>query len=169
MQIAETARLRIRWFDANDAEFIFELLNDPAWIEYIGDKGVHTRDDARRYIDKGPLAMYERHGFGLYAVESKETGEPIGMCGLIRRDGLEDVDLGFAFLPQFRRAGYAFESASAVMAYGKAMLGLRRLVAIVSQGNHASRRLLGKLGFRLERMVALRPDDELLELHAVAI
>jgi [ribosomal protein S5]-alanine N-acetyltransferase len=169
LQIAETARLRVRWFDANDAQFIFELLNDPAWIEYIGDKGVHTRDDARRYIDKGPLAMYERHGFGLYAVESKETGEPIGMCGLIRRDGLEDVDLGFAFLPQFRGAGYAFESASAVMAYGKATLGLRRIVAIVSQGNHASSRLLGKLGFRLERMVALRPDDALLELYAVAI
>jgi len=88
---------------------------------------------------------------------------------LIRRDGLEDVDLGFAFLPQFRGAGYAFESASAVMAYGKATLGLRRIVAIVSQGNHASSRLLGKLGFRLERMVALRPDDALLELYAVAI
>lgn len=165
----ETDRLVIRAFVANDAGFIVELLNDPAWIEYIGDKGVRTRDDACRYIERGPVAMYKRYGFGLYAVDSKETGEPIGMCGLIRRDGLDDVDLGFAFLPQFRGAGYAFESAVAVMSYGKATLGLQRVVAIVSQGNRASGKLLGKLGFRFERMVALRPNDELLELYAVAI
>ncbi len=167
VQVAETERLYVRRFSAADAAFIFGLLNDPSWIRYIGDKGIGTLDDARRYLRDGPLAMYERVGFGLYAVELKDGREPIGMCGLIKRDALADVDLGFAFLPDFRRCGYALEAASAVLSYGRENLGLRRIVAILTRDNDRSAGLLRKLGFRIERTVKLPPGDEELDLYAI--
>lgn len=164
--IGETARLRIRPLEMRDAGFIHELVNDPDWIRNIGNKNVRTLDDARRYLENGPLAMYARVGFGLFAVEVKATGECAGICGLIKREGLDDVDLGFAFLPRFRGAGYAFEASSAVIADGSERLGVQRVVAIVSPGNAASTRLLGKLGFHFERNVDFHGES--LELHAIA-
>jgi RimJ/RimL family protein N-acetyltransferase len=160
--------LRIRWLNTGDSAFILELVNEPAWIQYIGEKGVKTLQDALRYIEDGPVAMYKRVGFGLYMVELKESGEPIGICGLIKRETLKDVDLGFAFLPRFWRKGYAFESAAAVMRFGKKVLGLRRIVAILSQDNHRSSQLLEKLGFCFEGTVKLQPDDDDLKLYAIA-
>jgi RimJ/RimL family protein N-acetyltransferase len=156
----------LRALTTGDAAFIRELVNDPDWIRNIGDKGVRTLDDARRYLESGPIAMVERRGFGLFAVELKASGECAGICGLIRREGFDDVDLGFAFLPRFRRAGYALEASSAVLADGRERLGLRRVVAIVSPGNEPSVQLLAKLGFRFERIVAFRGES--LELYAVA-
>ncbi len=168
MDIAETARLRIRRFDAGDGAFVFRLVNEPSWIRYIGDKQVRSVEEARRYLERGPLAMYERFGFGLYAVELRETREPIGMCGLIRRDALPDVDLGFAFLPEHCGCGYAFEAATAVVAHGRTAFGLRRVVAILSPDNVRSRRLLVRLGFRFERTVRLSPEADELDLYAAA-
>jgi len=168
MTVTQTERLLLRWLDARDSAFIFELVNEPSWLRYIGDKGVKTLQDAQRYIEEGPIEMYQRLGFGLYAVELKENGAPIGICGLIKRDALVDVDLGFAFLPRFWTRGYALESASAVMSYGRSALGLSRIVAIVSQDNHRSARLLNKLGFRLESSVSLQPDGDELKLYAAA-
>ena len=165
-EVAETERLRVRRLEVGDAAFIFSLLNDRSWIRYIGDKGIRTTDDARRYLEQGPLAMYERVGFGLYAVELKDGRDPIGMCGLIKRASLGDVDLGFAFLPDFRRRGYAFEAASAVLAHGRTALGLRRIVAILTRDNDRSARLLAKLGFHFEHTVKLSPGDEELDLYA---
>jgi len=164
--IARTARLRLRRLDTGDAAFMFELVNDRSWIDNIGERSVRTLNDARRYIEDTAIAMYERLGFGLYAVDLGETGETIGICGLVKREGLDDVDLGFAFLPRFWGAGYALEASGAVLAHATEALGCRRIVAIVSPHNGRSIRLLGKLGFRFERMVALKPDAELLELHA---
>ena len=126
MKVLETGRLVLRWLTADDAAFIFRLVNDPTWIRYIGDKGVRTLEDAQRYIEEGPGEMYSRLGHGLYLVEIKGSGEPAGICGLIRRESLKDVDLGFAFLPEFRGRGYAFESASAVMIHEARALGLSR-------------------------------------------
>lgn len=160
MKVLETDRLSLRWLRADDAEFILELLNDPSFLRFIGDKGVRTLADARDYILNGPVEMYARLGFGLYLTELKEGGVPIGVCGLIKRDGLDDVDIGFALLPRFWSKGYAYEAASAVMAYGKDALGLERIVAITSPDNHASGRLLEKLGLRFERMVRLSEDAE---------
>ena len=140
---------------ADDADFILELLNEPSFLRYIGDKGVRTREDACRYIWTGPMASYERFGFGLYRVELKDGGEPIGICGLLKRESLEDVDLGFAFLPRFWSKGFAFESASAVLAHGRQTWGLKRVLAITSPDNEASIRLLAKLGFRFERTARL--------------
>ncbi len=169
MDVTTTERLRIRRLDAGDGEFIFRLLNEPSWIRYIGDKGIRSSADALCYLESGPLAMYARVGFGLYAVELKATREPIGMCGLIKRDALPDVDLGFAFLPSHWRSGYAFEAAAAVMDHGRKDFGLARIVAILAQDNERSRRLLVKLGFRFERTVTLPPQDEVLDLYAAAL
>ena len=158
MKVLETDQLILRWLSTDDAEFILELLNEPSFIRFIGDKGVRTLEDARDYILNGPVDMYNRLGFGLYLTELKGDGVPIGICGLIKRDALEDVDIGFAFLPRFWAKGYAYESASAVMAYGKDVLGLNRIVAITSPDNHASAKLLEKLGLRFERMIHLSKD-----------
>lgn len=168
-EVAATERLRIRRLDAGDVAFLVRLVNEPAWIRYIGDKHVRSVEDARRYLEQGPLAMYGRFGFGLYAVELRETRAPIGMCGLIRRDALPDVDLGFAFLPEHWRSGYAFEAATAVMAHGRTAFGLRRIVAVLSRDNDRSRRLLVRLGFRFERTVRLSPEDEELDLYAATV
>jgi RimJ/RimL family protein N-acetyltransferase len=169
MKVVETERLILRRLTVEDGEFILELLNDPSWLRFIGDKGIRTVDEARDYILKSLVAMYERLGFGLYLTELKGEGVPIGICGLIKRDSLEDVDIGFAFLPKFRRKGYAYESASAVMAYGKRTFGLHRIVAITSPDNDGSARLLEKLGFNFERMVKLSDDGSEVKLFAAEV
>ena len=150
MNVCETERLILRWLSADDAAFILELVNDPGWLRFIGDRGVRTLEDARGYILNGPVAMYHREGFGLYLVELKHSATPIGMCGLIKRPSLEDVDIGFAFLPAFCGQGYAYESASATMAYAQDTLGLQRVVAIVNPDNQRSIGLLTKLGMSFE-------------------
>ena len=149
----------------DDAEFIVELLNDAAFLRFIGDKGVRTTDDARRYILTGPIESYERHGFGLWLVELKGSETPIGMCGLLQRDTLSDVDIGFAFLPSYRSRGYALESAAAVMDYGRRVLGLKRIVAIANEDNAGSIRVLEKIGMSFDRMIRLaegQPEIRLL-------
>jgi RimJ/RimL family protein N-acetyltransferase len=166
--VLETERLRLRELTAEDAPFILELLNDPDFIRYIADRGVRTEAQAREYIAKGPAASYAANGFGLLLVQLKHEGTPIGVCGLIRREGLEDVDVGFAFLPAYRVKGYAHEAARAVLAHGREALGLGRIVAIVSPDNERSIRLLEKLGMRFEQMVTLPGDDEEIRLYALA-
>ena len=168
MLVLQTERLSLRWLHAGDAAFILELVNEPSWLRYIGDRGVATLEDAENYIRNGPVEMYRRLGFGLYLVELKEAGQPLGICGLIKREALEDVDLGFAFLPRYWGRGYAFESAAAVVGHGKLVFGLSRIVAITSQDNDPSAKVLAMLGFRLERMLRLDPDGEELKLYAVA-
>jgi RimJ/RimL family protein N-acetyltransferase len=166
LKVLETDRLNLRWLSTDDAEFILEILNEPSFLRFIGDKGVRTLDDARDYILNGPVDMYNRLGFGLYLTELKDGGVPIGICGLLKRDGLEDPDIGFAFLPKFWARGYAYESAAAVMAYGKTVLGLNRIVAITSPDNYASGRLLEKLGLRFERIIHLLNDASEVRLFA---
>ena len=166
MKVLETERLILRWLTVDDGEFILELLNDPSWLRFIGNSGVKTLDDARDYILKRLVAMYERLGFGLYLTELKDGGVPIGICGLIKRDSLKDVDIGFAFLPKFRGRGYAHEAAFAVMEYGKRTFGFNRMVAITSPDNYDSAKLLEKLGFNFERMVKLSDDSEEVSLFS---
>lgn len=155
MSILETERLSIRELTVDDAAFILELLNEPAFIKNIADRGVRTEADAVRYITDGPMASYAQHGFGLYAVELKATGEPIGMCGLLRRDYWDEIDIGFAFLERFWSKGYAYESAAAMMDYGRDVLGLKRIVAITSPDNQGSINVLQKIGLRFEKMIIL--------------
>ena len=169
MKVLETERLVLRWLTVDDAEFILELVNEPSWLQFIGDKGVRTLEDAREYILRGPIEMYGRMGFGLYLTELKEGGIPIGICGLIKRESLEDVDIGFAFLPRFWGHGYAREAASAVMTCGEREFGLNRIVAVTSPGNHSSIKLLEKIGFTFEQMVRLSADAPEINLFARSI
>ena len=153
MIVCETPRLRLRHLAPTDAAFILELLNEPDFIRNIGDREVRTLRDAQHYINTGPIASYVRHGFGLYLVETREDAASIGMCGLLKRDYLEDVDVGFALHAAFRGRGYAVEAASAVMRYGREALGLGRIVAITSADNQASIKVLRQLGLEFERMI----------------
>lgn len=163
-----TARLAIRPLTLADAAFIVALLNDPGWLRYIGDKAVRNQDDARRYLASGPLAMYARHGIGLCAVARLADGATLGMCGLIRREGFGDVDIGFAFLPEGRGQGLAVESARAVLEHGFTALGLERIVAIVDPDNAASQRVLSAIGMRREGTTRLPNDDLELALWSVS-
>jgi RimJ/RimL family protein N-acetyltransferase len=164
--VLRTPRLNLRKMNEDDAPFIIELLNDAAFLRYIGDKGVRTVEDARKYLQTGPIDSYQRHGFGLYLVESRESGERLGMCGLLKRETLADVDIGFALLPQHRSKGYTLESAAAVMRHARTVLGLKRIVAITSQDNDASGHVLERIGFRFERLVRMPHDEAELKLFA---
>lgn len=149
-----------------DAEFILELLNDPSWLRFIGDRGVRTLEDAKAYIQQGPVAMYERLGFGFCLVQSNESGRPYGICGLTQRDYLDTPDLGFAFLPQYCGKGIAYEAAAAVLSDAKNELKLKRVLATTHPDNRDSQKLLAKLGFGFERVIR-RPDgDHDLNLYA---
>lgn len=169
MVVCETDRLRLRHLALGDAPFIVALLNDPDWLRYIGDRGVRTAEQAVAYIQSGPLRSYAERGFGLYLTERKTDGLAIGLCGLIQRDFLADVDLGYAFLPGFRGAGYAFEAAAAVLRYAEATLKLPRVVAITALDNERSARLLQKLGFRFERLIPYPDEDKPVRLFGCAL
>jgi [ribosomal protein S5]-alanine N-acetyltransferase len=151
MIVCETERLRLRHLLDSDAAFILALLNEPDFIRNIGDREVRTLEDARRYIQHGPMVSYSQHGFGLFLVELRESGAPIGICGLLKRDYLDDVDVGFALLESCRGKGYALEAAQAAMRHGQEDLGISRIVAITAPDNDASMKVLRKLGLEFER------------------
>jgi RimJ/RimL family protein N-acetyltransferase len=166
MPVLESDRLTLRRITPDDAEFMLALLNEPSFHQYIGDRGVRTLEDAARYIANGPMASYEKFGFGLWLVVSKATGEAMGICGLLKRETLDHPDIGFAFRPAFWGQGYALESASAVLAHGREAHGMGRIDAIVQPDNARSIRLLEKLAFRHESRVRLTPEGEELLLMA---
>lgn len=167
VNILDTERLCLRRLRADDADFMVELLNEPAFLENIGDRSVRNTADGCRYILAGPVASYERFGFGLYLVALKETGAPIGICGLLKRESMQDIEIGFAFLERFWAKGYAYESASAVMDYARTSLGLKRIAATTAPGNRGSIRVLEKLGLRFERTIRLPGKEEETSLYAV--
>lgn len=146
MRILETDRLILDEFTPADAPFILELLTDPSFVDNIGDRGLKSLDDARTYIENGPKVAYATFGFHMWRVTEKASGEACGMCGLIKREGLDDVDVGYAFLPRFWGRGYAVEAAAACLEWGRREKGLARIVAIIKPGNAASAKVLGKLG-----------------------
>lgn len=153
MQIVETDRLILREIDsAIDAEFIFELLNTPKFLKYIGDRGVRSVEQASDFIEKRYRQSYRDHGYGLYTVEQKSDNIPVGVCGFVKRDHFEFPDVGFAFLPEFEGHGYGFESANAVLDFGHNKLDFSKVMAITSQDNHVSVKLLTKLGFNFDRI-----------------
>ena len=164
MPIFETKRLVLSQLTLRDAPFILELVNDPSWIRFIGDKNVRTLKAAKEYIKNGPQKSYAQLGFGLYAVKLKRSGKAISMCGLLRRDTLDDADIGFALLPKYTGKGYAFESAEAVLKHAHAVLSTKRILAITSIGNSSSVKLLERLGFHLLKRVRLTPGSEELNL-----
>lgn len=166
MIVLETDRLVLRQLSIEDARFILKLLNEPSFLRYIGDKKVRDIDGAQQYILNGPIKSYQENGFGLYLVELKETGASTGICGLLKRDELPDVDIGFAFLPEFWNRGLASEAAAAVLRYGHETLELKRIVAITNPDNDASINLLQRLGFTFERLIKMAKDGDEVKLFA---
>jgi RimJ/RimL family protein N-acetyltransferase len=154
----ETPRLTLRRLNFDDAPFLVRLLNEPSFLENIGDRGVRNIEDAHRYLRDGPMAMYDRYGFGLWHTARKD-GVPVGMCGLLKRDILPDVDVGYAFFPEFWGQGYALEAAAATVRHGAQKFGLTRVVGVVSEGNAGSIRVLEKLGMSFERMFSMREGE----------
>jgi RimJ/RimL family protein N-acetyltransferase len=166
MKVLDTERLSLRWLSLEDAPFILELLNEPSFIQNIADRGVRTIQDAENYLLNGPMKMYQTYGFGLFLVELKETKAAVGICGLIQRENLPDVDIGFAFLPKYWSNGLAFESALGVLNLGRQTFGFGRIVAIVNPNNLASIKLLEKLGLKFETHIKLTQESPEVKLFA---
>ena len=166
MKILETERTILREIVESDAEFILDLLNQASFIKYIGDRNVRTVDEARNYIESRFTESYKKFGFGMWAVVLKETNALAGICGFVKRDSLPEADIGFAFLPQFERKGYAFESASAAMRYGADVLKLPCVLAITSKDNASSQKLLERVGLKFERLISIPGDAEELKLFS---
>lgn len=164
-----TSRLQIRWLDLDDAEFVYNLVNDPDWLRFIGDKSVRNLDDARAYLENGPLRMYRDFGFGLNRVALRDSDEAIGLCGILQRDNLPCPDLGFALLKQYRRQGYALEAAASVLEHAAGELGHERLCAIVTAENRASASLLKRLGFHYDSCTRDETDASELDFYLLEL
>lgn len=164
--ILETERLRLREFSLKDKEFIVELLNSPGWLQFIGDRNVKTAEQARNYLENGPMKSYRENGYGLYMVEKKDDNQGIGMCGILNRDTLDHPDIGFAFLPAYNGKGYAYEIASATLTYATHQLNLPTIAAITAPGNARSIRLLEKIGLRFSKTITLPNSTEELRLYS---
>lgn len=163
MQIT-TNRLLIRKLTLDDAEFIFELLNQNSWKKYIGNKNIKTIEDAKQYLIDNPLKMYETHGFGLWCVTKLYSKQPLGVAGIIKRDTLPLIDIGFAFLDRFAGHGYAYEACESILKYTQAQFHSEQILAIVKPENSKSIKLLDKLGFIFKEQVHLNPADDQLNL-----
>lgn len=165
----ETERLFLRRVTLDDADLMLAVWNDPAFVRNVGDRGVRTTEEAHEAMQAGALKLYEDYGYGPYSMELKSDGSKIGICGLFRRENLEDPDIGFAVLPDFCSKGYAGEAAFAVLAHARDDLGIRKLVAIVSPGNGPSIGLIEKLGLAFERMITMPGDDEAISLYSATL
>ncbi|WP_046744773.1 GNAT family N-acetyltransferase [Kordia zhangzhouensis] len=160
--ILETKRLLLREFTVNDAEFILELVNTPLWLEFIGDKNIRNKENAIDYIENRLQKSYINNGYGLWLMQLKVDATPIGMCGLLNRESLEDIDIGFALLPEHERKGYTYEAAKATLTYAEKVLQIPKVVAITNTNNIASIRLLNKLGLQFDQELLLSEDDPVL-------
>ena len=170
MIVTQTERLTLRRLSPErDEQFMLEVLNDPSFLRFIGDRGVRTLEQSRAYMLKGPVDSYERLGYGMYLTELNDGHVPIGLCGLVKRDYLEEADIGFAFLPAFWSKGYAFEAASAVIRHARDQVRLPRLLAIASQDNVASIAMLRKLGFEFERLILVPGESVEINLFSMGL
>ena len=163
--VIETDRLILRKFISDDFPLIYKLLNSPGWLKYIGQRGIKGEDDARGYIENLIIPGYEKHGFGFYLMLRKDDGTHMGMCGLVKRDTLDDIDIGFAILPEYEGKGYTTEAAIATMEFAKNEIGLKKIAAITVPYNTGSIRILEKLGMKLEKMINIPNDPEELMLY----
>ena len=167
MKILDIERLTLRTIAPDDAAFYYELVNDPTWLAHIGDKGIRSVEGARRAIIDGPCLMQQTYGHSLYVMERKSDGAPLGLCGLIKRDSLPDVDIGYAIRPAYFGQGYTHEAARAVVDYARVQLRLKRLLGITAPGNNSSIQLLGKLGFGFVENKPLPPDGRSTNIYCL--
>ena len=167
MEILETERLLLRPLTLDDSDFILELLNTEGWIKYIGDRNIKTNEQARNYLENGPLKRYQTNGFGLSLVQLKTSNKSIGMCGLIKRDYLDHVDIGFAFLPDYTGMGYAYEVAKRTIQYAINELQKENILAITLPENSSSIKLLEKIGFKYDKNFITEDTREELSLYSI--
>ena len=167
--IIETKRLRIRKLTLNDASFFYELVNDPDWIRFIGDRNVQTLQDAEDYLTNRIFKAYKDWGFGFYAVVNKKSDDLVGISGFVKRDELEHVDVGFAFLPKGRGQGFAYESTQALMNYGQETLNFTTVLAIANNDNERSHSLLKKLGFQFDKHIKLYEEEQEISLFNITL
>jgi len=165
----ETERLRLRWLTLDDAELMLAIWNDPAFIRHVGDRGIRTIDEARAAMAKGALQLYEKYGYGPYRMALGDADTAIGICGLFRRDNLDDPDIGYGVLPDYCGKGYGYEGSRAVMQYARSDLALERVIAIISPDNEASIGLIRKLGLRFERMYRMQEDEDEVCIYGVQL
>ena len=165
--ILETERLQLRWMTLDDAPMMFAVWNDPAFLRFVGDRGIRSLEEAEASMRDGPVHLYAEYGYGPFRVSRRDDGADMGVCGLYRRDGLDEPDIGFAFLPEFRGQGYGYEASVAVLDHARDELKLPRVTAIVSPSNDASIALLEKLGMRYDKMMRLPGDDEDVSLYVI--
>lgn len=167
--VLQTERLRLRPFALTDTAFIIDLLNSPGWLEFIGDRHVKTEEEATAYLQNGPMKSFDLYGYGLCLVERREDGVPVGMCGVFKRDNLEKPDIGFAFLPQYSGAGYAYEIASATMEHAREVLKLPEIWAITVPQNERSIKLLQKIGLRYAKTFRFPGSEQDLLLYSTEV
>jgi ribosomal-protein-alanine N-acetyltransferase len=165
--VLETERLLLRQFTSDDAQFILELVNTAGWLKFIGDRNVHSIEDAVKYLDEGPINSYKQNDFGLSCIALKNSGQSIGMCGLLRREFLPDPDLGFAILPEFQGHGYMQEVSGGYLNYIHQCLKLPAVLAITVPGNQRSISLLERLGFSFMNELHLPGEAEPVILYRV--
>ena len=162
-----TERLELRWLTLDDTPMMFAVWNDPAFVRFVADRGIRSLEQARAAVEAGPLRLYAEYGYGPFRVRRRADGMDMGICGLFRRDGLEEPDIGFAILPDFCGMGYGFEASTAVLQHAREALGLPCVTAIVSPHNDASIGLLEKLGMRYERPIRMPGDDHDVRLYRI--
>jgi len=167
--VIQTSRLWLQHAQASDAAFFYDLLNTPTWLRYIGDRGIHTQEDARKYIQHGLIRSYEQCGFGLYKMVRKEDRAPIGLCGLVKRPFLPHPDLGFALLPTCMRQGYMYEAGQATLKYAATRLAMKTLLAITALDNFPSQGLLKKLGFSYVKQLKPSPKERVMAVYEIAL
>ena len=163
----ETEHLLLNPTSVEDAGYVLELLNSPKWLHYIGDRNVMSLDDAKKYVEERILPQLYELGYSNYTITLKSNGAKIGSCGLYKREGLEHVDIGFAFLPQYEKQGYAFESASKILEVANSELHLKKVLAITTQENTDSQKLLEKLGLKFQKIIRIPNDEEDLMLYEI--
>ena len=162
----QTDRLQLEEITFEDADFIIALLNTPSWIQYIGDRNVHTIKEANSYIQRSYIHAYKKYGFGMYKMVLKSNDKTIGLCGLVKRNYLKHHDIGFALLPDYHRQGYAYEAASAIMNHAHQTLHIHPILAFTTQNNLASQNLLQKLGLQFKKFIKIPNDEEILMLFS---
>ncbi len=164
--ILQTERLVIKEATLDDGAFFFRLLNSPNWIEFIGDRGINSEEDAIQYIQESLIESYVNLGFGLFKMILRENNKPIGICGFLKRDYLDHPDIGFAILPKYERMGYTLEAAHSLKDYGENQLGLNPILAITTSKNVGSQQLLNKIGLKYIKIVKPSQDGEDLMLYS---
>ena len=142
-----TDRLHLHLLATGDYEFIIQLVNSKGWIKFIGDRNIHSKEESVAYINK----IVDSTNIYYWVVRIKEGNIPIGVIWFLKRDYLENFDIGFAFLPEFAGRGYAYEAAKEILSIVSTYPAYHTVLATTIPHNLRSIKLLIKLGLYFEK------------------